>query len=236
MHSVCRCSLLVWRISFLKKGTPVNYCWPALDPPLGRSGRKTTTRVRDHEYFIPTKFHLNSSSGFGEEVENVKVYGRRTTTDDDGRRRTPTDADGRRRTTTDDDGRRRATTDADGWRTTDGRRTVRYDNSSLEPSAQVSLKRQQKFRLHNDCGPTVSRSNSSHPLVWLNGFYGRQPSHSPQQQCNQKDYDTTEKLFTIQTFIKMDILAKSNYKEHEILQYIMTIFKITSVWVCRNFL
>ena len=42
-----------------------------------------------------------------------KVYARRTT-------------DGRRRT--DDDGR------------TDGRRTVRYDNSSLEPSAQVSLK------------------------------------------------------------------------------------------------
>ena len=64
------------------------------------SGRKTTTLVRDYEYFIPTKFHQNLSSGSGEEVENVKVYGRR--------------------------------------RRTDGRRTVRYDNSSLEPSAQVS--------------------------------------------------------------------------------------------------
>ena len=52
-----------------------------------------------------TKFHQNPSSGSGEEVENVKVYGRRTP-DDDGR--------------------------------TDGRRTVRYDNSSLEPLAQVS--------------------------------------------------------------------------------------------------
>ena len=78
---------------------------PALDPPLGGSGRITTTLVRDHEFFIPTKFHQNPSSGSGEEVENVKVYGRRQMTDD---------------------GR------------TDGRRTVRYDNSSLEPSAQVS--------------------------------------------------------------------------------------------------
>ena len=37
--------------------------------------------VRDHEYFIPTKFHQNPSSGSGEEVENVKVF-RQT---DDGR-------------------------------------------------------------------------------------------------------------------------------------------------------
>ena len=87
----------------------MTYFGPALDPPLGGSGRKTTTLVRDHEYFIPTKFHQNPSSGSGEEVENVKSL-RRTT--DDGRR-----TDGRR---------------------TDGRRTVRYDNSSLEPSAQVS--------------------------------------------------------------------------------------------------
>ena len=60
----------------------MTYLGPALDPPLGGSGRKTTTLVRDHEYFIPTKFHQNPSSGSGEEVENVKVYGRRT---DDGR-------------------------------------------------------------------------------------------------------------------------------------------------------
>ena len=53
----------------------MTYFCPALDPPLGGSGRKTTTLVRDHEYFIPTKFHQNLSSGSGEEVENVKVYG-----------------------------------------------------------------------------------------------------------------------------------------------------------------
>ena len=80
----------------------MTYFCPALDPPLGGSVRKTTTLVRDHEYFISTKFHQNPSSGSGEEVENVKVYGR---------------TDGQ---------------------TTDGRRTVCYDNSSLEPLAQVS--------------------------------------------------------------------------------------------------
>ena len=50
----------------------MTYFGPALDPPLGGSGGKTTTLVRDHEYFIPTKFHQNPSSGSGEEVENVK--------------------------------------------------------------------------------------------------------------------------------------------------------------------
>ena len=83
IHLVCRCSLPVWRRSFLKKGTPpLTYFCPALDPTLGGSGRKTTTLVRDHEYFIPTKFHQNPSSGFGEEVENVKSL---RTDDDDGR-------------------------------------------------------------------------------------------------------------------------------------------------------
>ena len=48
------------------------YFGPALNPPLGGSGRKTTTLVRDHEYFMPIKFHQNLSSGSGEQVENVK--------------------------------------------------------------------------------------------------------------------------------------------------------------------
>ena len=83
----------------------MTYFCPALDPHKGGSDRKTTTLVRDHEYFMHTKFHQNPSSarGSGEEVENVKSLRQ---TDDDGR--------------------------------TDGRQTVRYDNSSLEPSAQVS--------------------------------------------------------------------------------------------------
>ena len=49
----------------------MTYFCPALDPPLGGSGRKTTTLVRDLEYFIHTKFHQNPSSGSEEEVENV---------------------------------------------------------------------------------------------------------------------------------------------------------------------
>ena len=88
MHSVCCCSLPVWRRSFLKKGTPpVTYFCPALDPPLDESGQKTTTLVRDLEYFIHTKFHQNPSSGSREEVENVNSLtddGRRTT--DNGQR------------------------------------------------------------------------------------------------------------------------------------------------------
>ena len=92
MHSLCCCSLPVWRRSVLKKGTPFDLFLPrpgsALDPPLDGSGRKTTTLVRDLEYFIHTKFHQNPSSGSGEEVENINSLtddGRQT---DDGRRTT----------------------------------------------------------------------------------------------------------------------------------------------------
>ena len=46
---------------------------------MARSGRKTTTLLRGHEYFIPTKFHQNPSSGSGEKVEKF-------TDEDDGRR------------------------------------------------------------------------------------------------------------------------------------------------------
>ena len=74
----------------MKKGTPMTYFGPALDPPLGGSGRKTTTLVRDLEYFIHSKFHQNPSSGSGEEVENVNcLTDDRRTTDD--RRRTTRD-------------------------------------------------------------------------------------------------------------------------------------------------
>ena len=76
----------------------MTYFCPALDPPLGRSGRKTTTFVRDLEYFIHTKFHQNPSSGSGE-VKNVNCL------TDDGQ--------------------------------TDGRRTTRDHNRSLEPLAFV---------------------------------------------------------------------------------------------------
>ena len=71
---------------YITKMIPFFFCsvyfGPALDPPLGGSGRKTTTLVREHEYFIPTKFHQNPSSGSGEEVENVKSLRTDGRTDD----------------------------------------------------------------------------------------------------------------------------------------------------------
>ena len=36
---------------------------PTRDPPMGGSGLKTTTFVKDHEYFISTKFSKYLSSG-----------------------------------------------------------------------------------------------------------------------------------------------------------------------------
>ena len=86
MHLVCCCRLPVWRRSFLKKGTPLTYFGPALDPPLGGSGRKTTTLVRDLEYFVHTKFHQNPSSCSGEEVENVNCLKDERRTTDAGQR------------------------------------------------------------------------------------------------------------------------------------------------------
>ena len=42
---------------------------------------KTTTLIREHGCFIPTKFHENLSSGSGEEVENVNSLTDGRTTD-----------------------------------------------------------------------------------------------------------------------------------------------------------
>ena len=68
----------------------MTYFGPPWIRPWADLAEKTTTLVRDHEYFIPTKFHQNPSSGFGEEVENVKSL----RTPDDGRTDGRTD-DGR---------------------------------------------------------------------------------------------------------------------------------------------
>ena len=71
MHSFCCCNLLVGR-NVSKKGSPPP--WPfciALDQFLSWSDRNTTTLVSENDFFIPTKFHQNPSSGSYEEVENV---------------------------------------------------------------------------------------------------------------------------------------------------------------------
>ena len=79
MHSVCRCSLPVWRRSFLNEGTPVTYFGPALDPPLGDlaekqqhlSGTMSTSSlpsfIKIHQAVLEKKWKM------------WKVYGQRRT-------------------------------------------------------------------------------------------------------------------------------------------------------------
>ena len=57
-----------------RRGPRVTYFGPALDPPLGGSGWKTTTLVRDHEHFIPTKFRKHPSSGTVVKADYVFPY------------------------------------------------------------------------------------------------------------------------------------------------------------------
>ena len=71
---------------FWRRGPPMTYFGPALDPSLGGSGRKTTTLVRDFETIIFTKFHQNPSNDSGEEVENVNCQTDEGRTTDDGQR------------------------------------------------------------------------------------------------------------------------------------------------------
>ena len=52
----------------------MTYFGPALDPPLGGSGRNTLLHVRDHEYFIPTKFRKHQSSGSVVKADYVFPY------------------------------------------------------------------------------------------------------------------------------------------------------------------
>ena len=57
-----------------RRGPPVTYFGPALDPPLDGSGRKTTTLVRDHGHFIPTKFRKHPLSGSVVKADYVFLY------------------------------------------------------------------------------------------------------------------------------------------------------------------
>ena len=57
-----------------RREPPVTYFGPALDPPLDGSGRKTTTLVRDHEHFMPTKFRSNPLRGSVVKADYVFPY------------------------------------------------------------------------------------------------------------------------------------------------------------------
>ena len=83
MYSVCCCSLPASR-SLPKKGTLLDLFFPTMEPLVGGSDPKTTTLVRDHEYYIPpdmTEFRQNPSIS-EVSVENVSsLADRRRTTD-----------------------------------------------------------------------------------------------------------------------------------------------------------
>ena len=59
MHSVCRCSLPVWRRSFLKKGTPLTYFWPRPGSAPGRIWQKNNNTCKGpwvlHPYQVSSK-------------------------------------------------------------------------------------------------------------------------------------------------------------------------------------
>ena len=82
MYSVCPCSLPVWRRSFLKKGTPRDLFWPRPGSTPERIWPKNNNTCKGPWVLHAHKFHQNTSSGSGEEVENVKVNDARRTTDD----------------------------------------------------------------------------------------------------------------------------------------------------------
>ena len=107
MHSVCRCSLPVWRRSFLKKGTPRDLFLPRPGSAPGRIWPKNNNTCKGpwvlHAYQVSSK--------------SIKRFWRRS------RKCEKFTPDGRR---TDDDGR--TTTDG---RTDDGRCAMTIAHSSL---------------------------------------------------------------------------------------------------------
>ena len=82
VYHFCAFGLSLWpsglRKKFLGKGNPPRPMLPAMGPHFGGSCRKTTTLIQNHEHSMYTKCHVNPSSGFGEDAENVNSL-RRTT-------------------------------------------------------------------------------------------------------------------------------------------------------------
>ena len=88
MHSVCRCSLPVWRRSFLKKGTPRDLFWPRLGSTPGGIWPKNNNTCKGPWVLHPYQVSSKSIQWFWRKSRKCEKF-------------------------------------------TDGRRTVRYDNSSL---------------------------------------------------------------------------------------------------------
>ena len=85
MHSVCCCSLPVWRSIFWRRG-PRDLFWLRPGSAPGRIWPKNNNTCKGHwVYFMHTEFHQKPSSGYGE-VKNVNCLTHNGRMTDDGRR------------------------------------------------------------------------------------------------------------------------------------------------------
>ena len=93
MHSVCCCSLPVWRRSSLKKGTPCDLFWPRPGSAPGRIWPKNNNTCKGPWVLHPYQVSSKSIKRFWRRSWKCKLSNGRQTTDD-GRQTT----DDRRRT------------------------------------------------------------------------------------------------------------------------------------------
>ena len=86
MHSVCRCSLLIWRRSFLKKGTPRDLFLPRPGSAPGRIWPKNNNICKGPWVLHPYQVSSKSIKRYWRRSRKCgKFTDGRTTTDDDGR-------------------------------------------------------------------------------------------------------------------------------------------------------
>ena len=88
MHSVCRCSLPVWRRSFLKKGTPCDLFLPRPGSAPGRIWPKNNNTCKGPWVLHPYQVSSKSIKWFwrrSRKCESLRTTTTTTTDDDDGR-------------------------------------------------------------------------------------------------------------------------------------------------------
>ena len=84
MHSVCRCSLPVWRRSFLNKETHCNQFFPRPGSVPGRIWPKNNSTCKGPWVLHPYQVSSKSTQQFWRRSRKCeKVYGRRRRTDDE---------------------------------------------------------------------------------------------------------------------------------------------------------
>ena len=74
MHSLCNCSLPIWRSSPSEKGPIIDLFLPHPGSTPGQGLRKSLTTSGGHEYFIPTKFRKHPSSSYEAKADCVPIH------------------------------------------------------------------------------------------------------------------------------------------------------------------